>query len=440
MKKNQKILILIMLLGFSFSLSAQTTSYSLDDCIFYAWKNSTSLKRSQNQVRSEQSRLEQSRAALAPNLNLNVSQSYSSSNSYSSGSWDRESNASTNFSLSSSVTLYNGAKLRNTIRQNKLNLAVSELDEETEKDLISLDILIAYIDVLLAKEQYDNSVAQLQSTEKQLEYAEVRQTTGIISKADYLNIKSQHASEKASVVSAQNDLRMNYVSLMQLMNMAVSDDFQVITPEIESIIKDKIETNAETIYNLALGIRPDIKNAEMNIQSADLGVKIAKAEKLPSLSLSMGLGTGYNDNLSGVNLSDQLSNKISPSLGLSLSIPIFQRKSVKNQVTQATITADNYRLSLLEIKNDLRKSIEQACVDAKNADINYQALQEQYEAEQESYQMMEEMFGQGLINSVDFISSKNNLKSAENNLVRAKYNLVLQNRIINYYSGEEITF
>lgn len=423
-------------------LAAQN-SFSLTDCINYAWENSTDIGRANNAIKSESAYLEQAKAARGPNLFLNANQNTSSSNSYLSAGnesgWARDSQSNLNVSLNSSMTLYNGAKLKNTITQSQTNLAAAETDIQTEKDWISLNILSAYINVLLAKENVQNSEAQLQSTEKQLEYAEARQTAGIISRGDYLNIKSQYASQKASLVSVQSNLRISLVSLMQLMNMPVDADFEIADPDLQTLLNQKIETDADNIYNIALDIRPEIKSAELDLESAHMGVNIAKSAALPSLTLNGSLASGYNDNLTAVNFNNQMSNQITPSVGLSLSIPIYQRKQAKTQVEQATIQADNIEYNLIDTKNNLRKAIEQASTNARTAQMTFAASQEQYEAEEESYRLAEEMFAQGLVNSVDFLTSKNNLITAENNLTQSKYNVALQHKIIDYYLGKPIT-
>ncbi len=227
---------------------------------------------------------------------------------------------------------------------------------------------------------------------------------------------------------------------MQLMNMPINDSFSIKDPNIDALVKIASESDANLIYKIALGIQPTIKSAELNLESAKMNSKIAQADALPQLSLGGSLGSGYSSDMSGVDFGEQFSNKINPSIGLSLSIPIFQRKKVKTNVKIANIQAQNEELNLIDLKNDLRKYIEQACIDAQIASSNYLALQEQYDAENESYQLSDEMFTQGMINSVDFLTSKNNLVSAENKLTQAKYNVLLQNKIIDYYLGNPILF
>lgn len=419
---------------------AQQKTYTLDDCISYALKNNTDIGRVNNEVTSQQSWLEQKKAAQLPNLALSGSNTWSSTNSYaeSSGAWDRSSSSYMSLSLGTNVTLYNGAKLKNAILQGRTNLNAAKMDIQTQTELISLNILSAYINVMLTQEQMNNSKAQLEVTAKQLEQATVRKEAGVLSPSDFLNIKSQYATDKASFIAAQSNLRIFQVALMQMMNMPVDDDFNIATPEIESLLNTDIETTPSTVYNLALDIQPGVKTAELDLKSAQIDIDIAKADILPELSLSSSLGTYYASGTDNIHFGEQFSHQVSPSIGLSLSVPIFQRKVVKNSVTQAKISAENQKYNLIDIHNALRKSIEQACTDAETALSAFQSTNEQLTAQKESYRLAEEMFAQGMINAVDYLTSKNNLYTAENEHIQAKYNLVLQNKIIEYYMGNPI--
>lgn len=433
---------LLMLLIMFPALEAQTKEYSLEECIDYAWENNTDISRANNSIDSKESNLEQSKSALLPNLSLGLSQDFSSSKNYTdvNDSWNSENRSSTSLSLSSSLTLYNGAKLINTIRQNTSELSATEYQIQTQKELLSLEVLTAYINVLLANEQYLNRETQLNSTEKQLELAEARKSAGVLSNSDYMNIKADYASDKTALISAKSAKRISLVSLMQTMNMPIEDSLLIVEPDLEALINEEQTKDADEIYQIALEIRPEIKTADLNLESAEIGVKIAKADALPTLSLRGNLATSYSDALSGVDFGDQFSNQVTPSISLSLSVPIFQNKKVKNQVTQATIQAKETQLDLTDIKNNLRKSIEQASTDSEIAIMSYQSAQEEYLASQEAYRLAEEMFSQGMINSVDFQSSKNTFINAKNSLTQSKYNVLLQNKIINYFCGQAITF
>ncbi|MDY6800561.1 MAG: TolC family protein [Bacteroidota bacterium] len=437
---NKFITIVFISLSCPLISTAQNQTFSLEDCINYALENSTDINRAQNDVSIQNAYLEQSKAARLPNLQLGVNQQLSSTSNYNTinTEWNRNSNNSVNASLSTQVTLYNGLKLKNTILQNQLNFEASELNIQTEKELLSLNILSFYIDVLLAKDNLKNSKLQLEATQKQLKYAEARKEAGAISLSDLLYIKSQLASDKTAYIETASDLRLALVYLMQLMNMPISDDFDIQEPDIVKIIDQDIETNPQIVYDVALGLQPNVEMAKLNLESTKTEISIVESGYMPSLSLNGGLSTGYASNFNNLNIGDQFTNGVSPFVGLNLTIPIYQRKQIKTQVKVVKIQTNNSEMELIDIKNSLRKYIEQACTNVQTAQSNYIALQDQLDAEKESYQLANEMFIQGMLNSVDFLQSKNNLIIAENKFTQAKYNLLLQYKIVEYYLGNSI--
>jgi len=437
----KKIISILALALMPVLMCAQESLFTLEDCIAYALENSTSIDRAENELASNSAYLEQSKAARLPNLEFNASQSLSSSASYddTNADWSRAGSQSFSASLNSQLTIYQGAKLKNTIRQNEITLSAAEVAIKTQEELISLDILSAYVDVLLAKENVTNSQLQLEATQEQLSYAEAQKDAGSIALSDLLNIKSQLAANKTSLVQAKMTHKIALVSLMQLMNMPVNDGFDVVQIAVDSLLSVDVESDPATVYNIALGLQPSIKNAELNIESAAADVELAKADGRPQLSLNGSVGTGYSSSsYDDTGFGEQVSHRVNPSLSLSLSVPIYQQKSTKTKVKLAEIEKENSRLALIDQQNELRQYIEQACTDVLLARSNYDALQEQLNAELESYEVSAEMFKQGLLNSVDLLTSKNNLIVAENEFTQAKYNLLLLNKIVEYYLGSSI--
>jgi outer membrane protein len=415
--------------------------WTLSRCIEYGMNNNINIQERILINKTNLEYLEQARASRFPSVNASVSQNFGwkkqldNNNNYGSFSGSN----STGYSLTSSVDLYNGFKIYNSIRQAEISYNTGSLDVDAMKESISLNVLDAYLQVLYSEEQVKNSQKQIESTTEQLKLSDERLRLGAISKSDYLQVKSELASENLTLANALSQLAVNKVSLMQLMEFPVTDSFNIQHPAFDIPQITNININIDSIYTIALGIKPQIKSSALNRQIANLDVAIAKAGYQPTLSLSGGLSTGYMSEM-GLAYGYQVKNKINPTVGITLSMPIYEKRQNRTKVAIAKIGTENAALNEVNTKNQLRKSIEQACVNLKSAVVKYQAGSEKFNSVQESYNVAQEKFKQGLLSSVDFLIQKTNLITAESELLQSKYNLVFSKKILDFYTGVQLTF
>ncbi|MBN2487162.1 MAG: TolC family protein [Bacteroidales bacterium] len=444
-----KVLRLITFIVFFISLSVynsfgQTADsiWPLNRCIEYALVQNISIQQSGLNKEKNMVNLEQSKASRFPSLSGSASGNISWGKEYNGQTQefgDFSSSRNIGFGINTNVTLYNGFKTENSIKQSQISYEVSLFDTETIKESVCLNVLDAYLQVLYAQEQVKNSEEQIESTKGQLILAEERLNLGAISKSDYLLVKSELASEQLSLTNAQNLLVSSTLNLKQLMELPINSNFYVEQPLFDKIILHEYELNADSVYKLALEIKPRIKSSELSIRNAEIGIDIARAAYQPKLMLSCGVSTGYAFG-SNLTFDYQLQNKINPNLGLSLSVPIYQKRQAKSGVSIAKINTDNTQLEAANARNQLRKEIEQACSDVLAADKKYNASLEQFKAVEEAYQVASEKYKQGMLNSVDFIVQKTKLINAESELLQSKYNLVFSYKILDFYKGKTLNF
>ena len=429
---------LILSIGSLFGVQAQDLKWSLDDCINYALSKNVDVVKSELSSQSSKLDLEQSKANQLPSFTGSASTNYSwdketlsESNSFG----NRSRSNTTSFSVNGSVTLFNGFKLKNQVKQAGLDLKSSEYYSETMKETLELNILNAYLEILYDQEALNNALEQIASTEEELKLAGERLEVGVISQSDYLQIKSELSSEKLTAANAQSTLSIAKLDLMQLMELPVTNSFAIETPDLTTLLADQQAPVAADVYNQALGIKPEIKEAESTLESVKLDENIAKSSLMPTLSLSSGLSTGWSDNITGFNYSEQLKNQFTPTVGLSLSIPIFQNKQGKISVKKAKIATSEAQLDQIDTRNELRKSVEQACLDVVTAQTKYQASAEQFESAKESYEVASEKYQEGLLNSVDFLAVKTTMITSESDFTQAKYNMIFSSKILDFYKG-----
>jgi outer membrane protein len=234
---------------------------------------------------------------------------------------------------------------------------------------------------------------------------------------------------------------------MQIMEYPIANDFQIEHPNLDSLINQKRAPDPVEIYQTALGIKPEVKNAELLKKSSQIGIDLAKAGHYPNIALNTGVSSSYSGYQTSFSTSykpgsfgSQLSRNISPTIGLSASIPIYLNRQVKTNVNVAKFNLNNAELNDLNTKDILRKAIEQSCQDVISSQIEFDAATEAYNAVKESYDVASEKFNQGIMNSVDFLIQKTTFITTESSYLQSKYKLIFSYKVLDFYAGLTLSF
>jgi len=422
-------------------LGAQTRIWTVDDCIQYALEKNIQVQKAQVSNSIFEINLAYAKSAWYPSLSGSARENLSWSNQLNTttGSTVFKGTNGTNISVNSGMTVYNGNRIRNNVRKSEIDYEADKYNTEVIKESVSLSVLNAYLQVLYAEEQVKNSNNQISSTEEQLNLAAERLKLGAIANSDFLQVKSQLATEKQTLATAQSQLAINRITLMQLMELTETKDISIEHPNLDSLINQKRTPDPVEVYQTALGIKPEVKNAELSKKSSQISVDIAKAGLYPDLSMNAGLSTLYSSE-SGSGAGYQLKNNISPAIGLSASIPIYLNKQVRTNVAIAKKNTNSAELDEMNIKNQLRKAIEQACQDVVSSQIEFEASTEAYNAVKESFDVASAKFFQGLMNSVDFLVQKTTFIAEESSFLQSKYRLIFSYKVLDFYTGQPLSF
>jgi outer membrane protein len=424
------------------NLRAQGKIWSVDDCIQYALEKNIQVQKAEVGSDISEINLNYSRSAWYPSLSSSVRENLSWSNVLNTtpGSTVFKGNNGTNISLSSGMTLYNGNKLRNEVEKSRVDYEAARYNTEIIKENVSLSVLNAYLQVLYSEELVKNSNNQINSTTEQLNLAAERLKLGAIANSDYLQVNSQLATERQTLAISRSQLDINRITLMQLMELPETNDFSIEHPDLDSLINQKRIPDPKEVYQLSLGIKPEVKNAELLRKSSQISIELAKAGSLPDLSMNAGLSSLYSGSQPGSTFGFQIKDNLSPALGLTASIPIYLNRQVRTNVEIAKKNTNNAELDELNVKNQLRKSIEQACQDVISSQIEYEAGAEAYRAAKESFDVAYEKYFQGIMNSVDFLIQKTAFISSESTYLQSKYRLVFSYKVLDFYSGLPLSF
>ncbi|WP_423130275.1 TolC family protein [Gaoshiqia sp. Z1-71] len=414
---------------------AQAQSWDLQKCIDYALENNIQIKQQQLNTDYYRNELKQSKNNRLPSINGSLSNSFSFGRSQQAdGTYDNFNSNTTSAGLNGSLPLWNGFILNHSVEQAEFNLKATLEDLQKAKDDMMLNIAAYYLEILLADELIQVAKDQMAVTTLQIDRTRKLVQAGSLAKGSLLEIEAQHAQEELNLVNAENRQQLAYLNLFQLLELPSTQTFTIGKPVLPVVTANRTMLNSMEIFRHAVQIRPAVKSAVFELEASQKQLSIAKGSLYPSLSLGASYSNWYNNKYPS-GFSDQKKNNESYGFGLNMSIPIFNKLQVRNQINNAELQMMSKELEVQNVKNLLRKDIEQAYTNALAALKKYMAGNKAVESMQEAFRYTEEKFSVGMVNSVEYNQAKNNLTSAQSDLAQAKYDYIFRTKILDFYYG-----
>ncbi len=414
------------------------TVYTLQNCIEKALLNNERVRNSTNNTTMALINQKQSYTALIPGSSINLQHGLNRGRGIDPATnlYIQQQYSYGNQGLSASVTLFEGlGKLRN-IRQQTVSYEASRWDEQSVKDQVMLDVLLVYTQALTAADLQKQALNQQQLTKEQLERIETLHQQGAITPDSYYDLLGQLANDRMLLTDAENSYQNALISLCELMNVPYDKEMH-IAPVDTAVIEIAQETTAENLFTTASENLGMIKSADLWKESAVWGIKTNKSLFFPTLSIGAGLSSNYSSNAE-LPFLDQSKNNLGKAVFLSLNIPVTSYFNTRHQVSKAKIQLLNAEVRAESSRNQLQQMTHQALINQKSTLEKYGFYSEQTDAYQESYRIAEVKYAAGAINSVEYLTVKNNYDRANMQKIIARYELILRNKIIDFYQGKEM--
>ncbi len=449
--------------------------WNLQRCIEHATKNSLSVKQAQTRIRDAELLLQQNQRSWLPSANASTNAGYNFGRTIdpTSNSFLNRSIGFNSLSLNASAPLYTGGQISNGIKQGQLNAEAAKLDASTTANNLSLDVAIAYLNILLSEEQLTTALKRLDLSKAQLDQTDRLIEAGSRPRNDRLNLVSQVALDQQTVIEGENTVINNYLVLSQLM----------LLPPGERIQIEKVEVTVPTdlnpddykmldIYNTALNTQPQIQAGDKRLASAQVAVEAAKASMRPRLSifgtLSANASTqyktinGYESTriqqtafingtqvnfeipqnipiLTGQKYVDQLNSTFGQSVGISLQIPIYNNDRFRIGVERSRLNVINTEITNQQLRQTLSSNVQRSITNARGSRRSLEAATAAEEASRVAYTAAQERYAIGAANSFDLSNARLNLDRAQIDLIRAKYQYVFNIKQVEFYQGKPLT-
>lgn len=411
--------------------------WDLTTCIDYAMEHNINIRKNRISAESSSIDVKTAKAEMFPNLSFSSSQNYVNRPLVEDGTQSTNS-YNGNYGLNASWTIYNGGRNTKTISQQKLNNRIAELNTNQSENDIQTSITQLYVQILYADEAVKINRSTLEVSEAQVNRAREMLAVGVIARSDYAQLVSQQSSDRYQLVSALSTLQNYKLQLKQLLELDGEEEMQLVFPELSDEDVLAILPSRMEVYRIALTFRPEIEAGKLNIEASDIAIDIARGGYLPTLNLSGGIGTNHTSG-SDFTFGEQVKNGWNNSIGLTVSVPIFNNRQTKSAVQKAKLQYETSKLTMLDEEKNLYSTIEGIWLDGTTAQQRYVAAKENLNSTQVSYDLVNEQFSVGMKNTVELLTEKNNLLSAQQEVLQAKYMAILNIQLLNFYQGEPIS-
>lgn len=444
--KTKHTLATLFMVAVSNVTFAQKT-WTLQECIDYAVANNIQIQQKRISAASSREDLLQSKSALFPSLSFSTNQNANwrpfaeSTINLSNGTMTTNRNTVSyngSYGINANWTVWNGNRNTNTIKQNELSQQRAQLEAEQQANTIQEQIAQLYVQVLYETEAVNVCKEIIKASEQQRDRAKTMVEVGSLAKVDLVQLEAQVTQDQYSLVQTETQLANYKLQLKQLLEIHDSESFDVAKPEIadNKVLADI--PNEQSVYTAALSSRPEIQASNLSIASSEIAVASARAGYMPTFSISAGMGT---NNSSGQQTSffKQVKTNLSNSIGLSVSLPLFDNMQTRTNIRKAKYNLQSSRLDLQNQQKQLYSSIENYWLNATSSQQQYRYAKKNAESMRESYELVSEQFNLGLKNIIELTTGKNNMLQAEQQLLQAKYTALLNQAMLRFYAGEKLT-
>ena len=365
-----------------------------------------------------------------PNLSASVGESFSNS----SQGWS----TSGNVGVGTSMTLYQGGNIRNTIAQNQLNVERNEVQLERYDNQLALQILQKFLVILGNEELVKYQQEVINTSRAQLKQGQTRYQVGAILESDLLLLEAQYYSDSNNLIDTRVAIENGLLDLKVLLSMNPTDDLQIISPDTDDLdnLRETLPTEEQAL-DIALKTMPDLRISDYDIRIAEKSVDMARGNYFPSVSANANIGMPVLSFDGSGNT--QWYGKPSESVGVSMSIPIYSRGQIKTNVMKSRIALEQAQLDYEQAQLEVRQTVVQAYRDVVSAYNAYKVSQVREEAYGKSFNAYNIQYQYGSITTVELLQQQNNYLNVLNSYIQNKYSLVMKRKILDVYMGKQIT-
>jgi len=465
---------LIAFLLISFAQAQE--KWNLLKCVQYAKANNISVKQADLQIRFSDVTYSQSKSDKYPTLNFQNSNSYrfGRSENPTTGVLTENNFLSVNLNIQSGVTLFNWFVKKNIVEQNRLTIEADKADVEKAQDNVAINVAVAYLQILLAREQVNISRVQIGTTQEQLNNTRKKVDAGVLPELNAAELEAQISRDSSSLITAEATVQQYILQMKALLNLDAGAPFDIESPSIDRVpLESLADLQPEAVYALALKNLPQQKVIDLRLESARKAVDVSKGRMYPLISafgavssnyvnikqptfgsappeatnafVTIGPNT-YNVFAPGIlqtgekvtPFGNQFNKNLSEIIGVSLNVPIFNGRSARASWERTKLQVRQWELTKESDNQTLKQAIYRAYVDATSSLQKYNADVKSVQTSLKSFQFAQKRYDQNLMSTFDLLNSQNNYLRAQIQALYSQYDYVFKMKLLEFYKGQGI--
>lgn len=443
MRKNY--LSAVFLCCCTLSAYAQRT-WTLEECIDYAVKHNITLQKAQANVETDEINIKEQRGSLLPTVSASVQQgliwrpiSENASNIVNgsiASSSSNKANYSGSYGVNAQWTIWNGGRRMMNIENATLARDMALLQAESSANSITEQIVQYYVQILYMKEALKVNEQLLEHDRTIYNRGRDMVEQGQMSRSQLAQLEAQVANGEYDVVNTRTMIAEQTLELKQLLELEPEDELTVATATVDDDAALRLIPDKDEVYDYALAQRPEIKSGEKQLQQSRNSTRLAKAQRLPSLSLGAGLNDSHMSG--GTGAGTQLKNNFSGQLSLGVSIPIFDQRQTSSAIQRAKVNERIAELDLADARETLWQTIEKYWLNAYNNQQKFLSSRTNVKSMSTTYNLLDEQFRLGVTDIANLLQGRDNLLRAQQTLLQDKYTTVLNLLLLDFYQGKSI--
>lgn len=411
MKTRLKTLTLLVTI-FTSSISFYAHSEDLLQVYKKAQETNPELRRAQADRNASFEKINEVRAALLPQLNAQAS--YTENRGFRDARNANSDVKKGSINLSQSIFDLSLWQSLN-IQQKQAN--IQETNYQAAQQKLILDTATAYFNVLGAIDSLEFVEANRKAVFRQLEQTQQQFDVGLVAITDVQNAKAQYDSVIANEVNARNQLDNALESLRQI----TGHHFEKLASLNVDTFKTVRPDNAETLIQNANNRNLNLLSARLQQEISRDSIRLAQSGHLPTLGASASSSITDTNNKGSAPRQSDGSDVGQNSVGLTLSVPIFQGGATASRTEQAQYAY----ISASEGLESVARAVEQNVRSSRNnmnasiSSIN--AFEQAVISAQTSLDATEAGYQVGTRTIVDVLNATTTLYNAKQQLSNARY-------------------